>query len=79
MLEFEVREGDAKWMYREGIQKFLHALERNYRGYKAPELKFARISYIYGDQKDCWLEHDDGEAEEEEEERRWRVICSWYD
>jgi hypothetical protein len=37
-----------------GIKKFLHGLEYYFPGYKAPELKFARIIYTYGGLKDCW-------------------------
>lgn len=42
---FEVNGGDGQWEYRTGIQRLLLDLEMNYRGYKALELKFARINY----------------------------------
>jgi hypothetical protein len=42
---FEVNGGDGQWEYRDGIQRLSLDLEMHYRGYKALELKFARINY----------------------------------
>jgi 2EXR family len=86
LLEYEVKKSDGQWEYMNGIQRFLLGLEMQYGGYKAPELKFARINYTYGGLKDSWVGvgggYDQIQAycEEENVEKevvaQWRMACS---